>query len=183
VLVGAKPARVARGEELQDLGAEEFEICGIEVERLEEQFKGFENLERSAGRAPVEAIPGVGVNHRDGTLGGRLEAIGHGPAAAHRDALHEVDDVLVEARIEAKAMLAGQRFAPTAPGARDRLAARLAAPIRPPLVQRDSGATIAEFVRGGQTCDATADDDYLHGHSLLSLLASCSRCRTWRARR
>ena len=64
-------------------------------------------------------------------------------------------------------MLAGQRLAPANRAARYRLAARLAAPIGPPLVHGDGDATIAEFVRCGQSCDATADDDYVQRLSLV----------------
>ena len=44
-----------------DLSAEQAEICGIEVERFEEQLESFENFKRPVGRASEEAIPGIHV--------------------------------------------------------------------------------------------------------------------------
>jgi hypothetical protein len=81
--------------------------------------------------------------------------------------LHEVDDVPIETRIEAEAMLSGERFSRPDRTPSDRLAPRLAAPIRTPFVHRNGGATIAEFVCGGQSCDATTNDDYLRCHSVF----------------
>ena len=76
----------------------------------------------------------------------RLQATGHG-AARHRRARHHVDDVSVEARIEAEAVLAGQVGAPASAGAGDRLGARLAAPARTRLVDVDLEAALGELVR------------------------------------
>ncbi len=98
----------------------------------------------------------------------------HLPPVERRDPAHRVDHVLVEAREEAEAVLAGQPMldrrharvrelvaaaALTAFGHRD--ASSLAAGQLATFENDDLEPALAELVRGAHACDAAAEDDDL----------------------
>ena len=113
---------------------------------------------------PAGPGPGGVVLAGDGALGGGAQGVGHRAAAPIRRSPHRVDDVAVEARVEAEAVLARQVASAGGAGARHGLAARLAAGAGPPLVQGDREAALDELVGGGEAGDAAAEDGHA-GHA------------------